>query len=52
LSKPIINSCGSGVTAAVLALAQSIAGHDDAAIYDASWCEWGAPATSAPVETG
>ncbi len=52
LSKPIVNSCGSGVTAAVLALAQSIAGHDDAAIYDASWCEWGAPATATTVETG
>jgi thiosulfate/3-mercaptopyruvate sulfurtransferase len=52
LSRPIINTCGSGVTAAVLALAQSIAGHDDAAIYDASWCEWGAPATATPVETG
>jgi thiosulfate/3-mercaptopyruvate sulfurtransferase len=52
LAKPIINSCGSGVTAAILALAQSVAGHDDAAIYDASWCEWGAPATATPVETG
>lgn len=50
LSKPIVNSCGSGVTAAILALAQSVAGHDDAAVYDASWCEWGSPATGAPVE--
>lgn len=52
LSKPIINICGSGVTSAVLALAQSLAGHDDAAIYDASWCEWGAPQTATLVETG
>ena len=43
LSKPIINTCGSGVTAAILALAQSIAGHDDAAVYDGSWSEWGEP---------
>jgi len=52
LSKPIVNTCGSGITAAILALAQAIAGHDDAAVYDASWCEWGAPATGAPVEAG
>jgi thiosulfate/3-mercaptopyruvate sulfurtransferase len=52
LSKPIINSCGSGVTASILALAQSVAGHDDAAVYDASWCEWGAPQAATPVETG
>lgn len=52
LSKPIINTCGSGVTAAILALAQSVAGHDDAAVYDASWSEWGAPQTATAVETG
>lgn len=52
LSKPIVNTCGTGVTAAILALAQSLAGHDDAAVYDASWCEWGAPQTATLVETG
>ena len=52
LSKPIINSCGSGVTAAVLALAQSVAGHDGAAVYDGSWTEWGAENASTPVATG
>jgi thiosulfate/3-mercaptopyruvate sulfurtransferase len=52
LAHPIVNTCGSGVTAAILALGQAIAGHDDAAVYDASWCEWGAPATGVPVEAG
>jgi thiosulfate/3-mercaptopyruvate sulfurtransferase len=52
LTKSIINSCGSGVTAAILALAQSAVGHDDAAIYDASWSEWGKPDSGGPVETG
>lgn len=52
LSKPIINTCGSGVTAAVLALAQSVAGHDGAAVYDGSWTEWGAETGSTPVATG
>ncbi len=52
LSKPIINSCGSGVTAAILALAQSVAGHDGAAVYDGSWTEWGAESAATPVVTG
>jgi thiosulfate/3-mercaptopyruvate sulfurtransferase len=52
LSKPIVNSCGSGVTAAILALAQSVAGHDGAAVYDGSWTEWGASSAATPVVTG
>lgn len=52
LAKPLINTCGSGVTAAVLALAQAIVGHDDAAVYDGSWTEWGAEAAGTPVATG
>ena len=41
LSKPVITSCGSGVTAAVLMLALARIGHDRAALYDGSWAEWG-----------
>ncbi len=41
LSKPIITSCGSGVTAAVLSLALEIIGHRDHSLYDGSWAEWG-----------
>lgn len=41
LDRPIITSCGSGVTAAVLSLALEIIGHRDHALYDGSWTEWG-----------
>ncbi len=41
LAKPVIASCGSGVTAAVLCLALEQIGHDRHAIYDGSWSEWG-----------
>jgi thiosulfate/3-mercaptopyruvate sulfurtransferase len=40
-AKPVITSCGSGVTAAVLALALEAAGIGNAAVYDGSWAEWG-----------
>lgn len=41
LEKPIVTSCGSGVTAATLALALERAGAKNVAIYDGSWAEWG-----------
>jgi len=41
LSKPITTSCGSGVTASVSALALYLLGHDEVAVYDGSWAEWG-----------
>lgn len=41
LTKPAILSCGSGVTAAILALALERMGKSDHAIYDGSWSEWG-----------
>jgi thiosulfate/3-mercaptopyruvate sulfurtransferase len=51
LARPIITTCGSGVTAAVLALALARLGRDDVAVYDGSWTEWGGRA-DAPVVTG
>lgn len=51
LEKPTITSCGSGVTAAVIALALQSLGHDDTRLYDGSWSEWGAR-TDTPVVKG
>ncbi|AQS49635.1 3-mercaptopyruvate sulfurtransferase [Thioclava nitratireducens] len=41
LSKPAITTCGSGVSAAILALALEIIGKSDWSLYDGSWSEWG-----------
>jgi thiosulfate/3-mercaptopyruvate sulfurtransferase len=51
IESPIVTSCGSGVTAAILSLALEIAGAKQTALYDGSWSEWGAR-NDAPVETG
>ena len=51
LSKPVITTCGSGVTAAILSLALERIGKTDHSLYDGSWCEWGAFPTL-PVATG
>jgi thiosulfate/3-mercaptopyruvate sulfurtransferase len=48
--QPVITTCGSGVTACVLALAMHLTGKDDVAVYDGSWTEWGGR-TDTPVET-
>ncbi|MFG2980678.1 sulfurtransferase [Streptomyces sp. NPDC048258] len=45
-------SCGSGVTACVLALGATLAGYRDLAVYDGSWSEWGIPSDQRPVVTG
>jgi thiosulfate/3-mercaptopyruvate sulfurtransferase len=51
LDKPIITSCGSGVSAAILWLALDAIGREPAALYDGSWSEWGSR-EDLPVATG
>ena len=51
LARPIVTTCGSGVTASVLALALARLGLDRTPVYDGSWSEWGALA-DVPVVTG
>ena len=48
--KPVVTSCGSGITACVLALALAETGHRRTSVYDGSWTEWGAD-DSLPIET-
>lgn len=48
--KPVVCSCGSGVTACALAFALHRLGRDDVAVYDGSWTEWGGR-DDTPVDT-
>jgi thiosulfate/3-mercaptopyruvate sulfurtransferase len=54
LDKPVITTCGSGVTAAVLLFAMHLLGKDDTALYDGSWSEWAVdpdtPKATGPAE--
>lgn len=51
LSRPVITSCGSGVTAAILTLGLTRIGRSQHALYDGSWMEWGSDPDT-PVVTG
>ena len=51
LDRPVITSCGSGVSAAILSLALQRVGHRKHALYDGSWAEWGM-FPDLPIETG
>ena len=50
-SRPIVTSCGSGVTACILTLGLRLAGLPEGAVYDGSWTEWGGRSDT-PVEAG
>ena len=50
LTKPVTTTCGSGVTASVLALGLHLLGHRQVAVYDGSWTEWGGR-DDTPIET-
>ena len=50
-SRPVVTSCGSGVTATILTLAMTVAGLPPGAVYDGSWTEWGGRPDT-PIETG
>lgn len=50
-TRPLVTSCGSGVTACILTLGLRLAGLPEGAVYDGSWTEWGGRADT-PVATG
>ena len=49
-SRPVVTSCGTGVTACILTLGLRLAGLSEGAVYDGSWTEWGGRSDT-PVET-
>ncbi|KUO59807.1 MAG: 3-mercaptopyruvate sulfurtransferase [Alphaproteobacteria bacterium BRH_c36] len=52
IGAPIANTCGSGVTAAIVALALASIGRPDTSVYDGSWAEWGRADLGLPYQQG
>jgi thiosulfate/3-mercaptopyruvate sulfurtransferase len=50
-TRPLVTSCGSGVTACILTLGLRVAGFPEGSVYDGSWTEWGGRSDT-PVEIG
>ncbi|MFF0392438.1 sulfurtransferase [Kitasatospora sp. NPDC004615] len=48
----LITTCGSGITACILAFAAHLTTHPTPTVYDGSWSDWGRPETNLPVATG
>ena len=51
LSQPVVATCGSGTSACTLILSLARLGHQDAAVYDGAWSEWGGRPDT-PIESG
>jgi thiosulfate/3-mercaptopyruvate sulfurtransferase len=51
LEKPVVTTCGSGITAAIITLALESLGHGNNKLYDGSWSEWGSLADT-PIVAG
>jgi thiosulfate/3-mercaptopyruvate sulfurtransferase len=52
VSKPVVTTCGSGITAAVLSLGLAMLGQHETPLYDGSWTEWGDERSGTPVASG
>src|SRR5258706_202342 len=52
VTKSVVTSCGSGVSAAILGLGLALLGRPDAGLYDGSWTDWGREDAGTKIETG